>query len=89
MNREESKVMNNLLLDIANMLKEKMKVQEGKADYNIIEIKTYYNLEHEFKIAMKIYDKVEQKEKIVLLGEISLEGLENYMSKEKWFESLV
>jgi hypothetical protein len=80
--------MNSLLLDIANMLKEKMKVQEGKADYNIIEIKPYYNLEHEFHIAMKIYDKVEEKEKIVLLGEISLEGLENYMNEEKWFESL-
>ena len=79
--------MNSLLLDIADKLREEVMVQERKADYNINEVKTYYDLEGNLRIAVKVFNKVEEKEEIIILGADLLVDLTDE-DEEKWFKEL-
>ena len=53
--------MNSLLLDIAEQLRQNSKVQEGLKDYLIMGVKTYYDLEGSLRIAVKVYNRAEEK----------------------------
>lgn len=79
--------MNSLLLDIAEQLRNNLKVQNAKADYNINEVKTYYDLEGSLRIAVKVYNKAEDKEEVVILGGDYLGDLTDE-DEVKWFEEL-
>lgn len=79
--------MNSLLLDIASKLRAEVKVQEGKAHYDIREVKTYYDLEGSLRIAVKVYNKVDEKLEVVILGADYLGDLTDE-NEEKWFEEL-
>ena len=69
--------MNSLILDIADKIKTpENKVVESNDYYYIKDIKTYYDLENNLRIKIKLFDKVESKEKkfILSLEEIEKEG---------------
>lgn len=69
--------MNSLILDIADKIKTpKNKVVESNDYYYIKDVKTYYDLENNLRIKIKVFDKVESKEKIFILSleEIEKEG---------------
>ena len=69
--------MNSLILDIADKIKTaENKVVESNDYYYIKDIKTYYDLENNLRIKIKVFDKVESKEKIFILSleEIEKEG---------------
>lgn len=69
--------MNSLILDIADKIKTpKNKVVESNDYYYIKDVKTYYDLENNLRIKIKVFDKVESKEKIFILSleEIEREG---------------
>lgn len=69
--------MNSLILDIADKIKiPKNKVVESNDYYYIKDVKTYYDLENNLRIKIKVFDKVESKEKIFILSleEIEKEG---------------
>lgn len=79
--------MNSLLLDIAEQLRQNSKVQEGLKDYLIMGVKTYYDLEGSLRIAVKVYNKAEEKDEVIILG---ADYLENLIDEDeiKWFEEL-
>lgn len=79
--------MNSLLLDIAEQLRQNSKVQEGLKDYLIISVKTYYDLECALRIAVKVYNRAEEKEQVVILGGDYLGDLTDE-NEIKWFEEL-
>lgn len=69
--------MNSLILDIADKIKtSENKVVESNDYYYIKDVKTYYDLENNLRIKIKVFDKVESKEKIFILSleEIEKEG---------------
>lgn len=68
--------MNSLILDIADKIKTKNKVVESNGYYYIKDVKVYYDLENNLRIKIKVFDKVESKEKefILSLEEIEKEG---------------
>lgn len=69
--------MNSLILDIADKIKTpKNKVVESNDYYYIKDVKTYYDLENNLRIKIKVFDKIESKEKIFILSleEIEKEG---------------
>lgn len=69
--------MNSLILDIADKIKTpENKVVESNDYYYIKDVKTYYDLENNLRIKIKVFDKVESKEKkfILSLEEIEKEG---------------
>lgn len=69
--------MNSLILDIADKIRTpKNKVVESNDYYYIKDVKTYYDLENNLRIKIKVFDKVESKEKIFILSleEIEKEG---------------
>lgn len=79
--------MNSLLLDIAEQLRNSLKVQEGLKDYLIIGVKTYYDLECALRIAVKVYNRAEEKEQVIILGGDYLGDLTDE-DEIKWFEEL-
>lgn len=79
--------MNSLLLDIAKQLRQNLKVQEGSKEYLIMGIKTYYDLEGSLRIAVKVYNRAEEKNEVVILGADLLKDLTDE-DEEKWFEEL-
>lgn len=79
--------MNSLLLDIAEQLRSNLKIQNAKADYNINAVKTYYDLEGFLRIAVKVYNKAEDKEQVIILGGDYLKDLTDE-DEIKWFEEL-
>lgn len=79
--------MNSLLLDIAEQLRQNSKVQEGLKDYLIMGVKTYYDLEGSLRIAVKVYNRAEEKEQVIILGGDYLGDLTDEDEK-KWFEEL-
>ncbi len=79
--------MNSLLLDIANQLRNSLKLQEGLNDYLIKEVKTYYDLELSLRIAVKVYNRAEEKDEVIILGADYLGDLTDE-NEEKWFEEL-
>ena len=79
--------MNSLLLDIAKQLRQNSKVQEGLKDYLIMGVKTYYDLEGSLRIAVKVYNRAKEKDKVIILGADLLEDLTDE-DEEKWFEEL-
>lgn len=69
--------MNRLILDIADKIKtSENKVVESNDYYYIKDVKVYYDLENNLRIKIKVFDKVESKEKIFILSleEIEKEG---------------
>ena len=76
--------MNSLLLDIAEQLRSNLKIQNAKADYNINAVKTYYDLEGFLRIAVKVYNKAEDKEQVIILGGDYLKDLTDE-DEIKWF----
>ena len=69
--------MNSLILDIADKIKTaENKVVESNDYYYIKDIKTYYDLENNLRIKIKLFDKIESKERIFILSleEIEKEG---------------
>ena len=69
--------MNSLILDIADKIKTpENKVVESNDYYYIKDVKTYYDLENNLRIKIKVFDKVESKERIFILSleEIEKEG---------------
>ena len=69
--------MNSLILDIADKIRTpKNKVVESNDYYYIKDVKAYYDLENNLRIKIKVFDKVESKEKIFILSleEIEKEG---------------
>ena len=69
--------MNSLILDIADKIKtSENKVVESNDYYYIKDVKAYYDLENNLRIKIKVFDKVESKEKIFILSleEIEKEG---------------
>lgn len=79
--------MNSLLLDIAEQLRQNSKVQEGLKDYLIMGVKTYYDLEGSLRIAVKVYNRVEEKDEVIILGADYLGDLTDE-DEIKWFEEL-
>ena len=79
--------MNSLLLDIAEQLRQNLKVQEGLKDYLIMGVKTYYDLECALRIAVKVYNRAEEKEQVIILGADYLGDLTDE-DEIKWFEEL-
>ena len=77
--------MNSLLLDIAEQLRQNLKVQEGLKDYLIMGIKTYYDLEGALRIAVKVYNRAEEKNEVIILGADYLADLTD-KNEEKWFD---
>ena len=86
--------MNSLLYDIKDLLNEKKKIQEGLKDYQIKDIKMYYDLEQSLHIAVKVYVRAEDRVRFLILGIDDLEDLrydlneDNIEEQEKWFEEL-
>lgn len=86
--------MNSLLYDIKDLLNEKKKIQEGLKDYQIEDIKMYYDLEQNLHIAVKVYVRAEDRNRFLVLGIDDLEDLrydlneDNIEEQEKWFEEL-
>lgn len=85
--------MNSLLVDIKDMLNEKKKLQNGLKDYQIEDIKMYYDLEQSLHIAVKVYVKDEDRFRFLILGIDDLEDLKYEMTdditkQEKWFNEL-
>lgn len=86
--------MNSLLYDIKDLLNEKKKIQEGLKDYQIKDIKMYYDLEQSLHIAVKVYVRAEDRDRFLILGIDDLEDLrydlneDNIEEQEKWFEEL-
>lgn len=79
--------MNSLLLDIAEQLRQNLKMQEGLKDYLIMGVKTYYDLECALRIAVKVYNRAEDKEQVIILGGDYLGDL--ILEDEKqWWEEL-
>ena len=79
--------MNSLLLDTAEQLRQNSKVQEGLKDYLIMGVKTYYDLEGSLRIAVKVYNRAEEKDEVIILGADYLGDLTDEDEK-KWFEEL-
>lgn len=79
--------MNSLLLDIAEQLRQNSKVQEGLKDYLIMGVKTYYDLEGSLRIAVKVYNRAEEKDEVIILGADYLGDLTDE-DEIKWFEEL-
>jgi len=79
--------MNSLLLDIAEQLRSNLEVQNAKADYHIIGVKTYYDLEGSLRIAVKVFNKTEEKEQVIILGGDYLGDLTE-KDEIEWFEEL-
>ena len=79
--------MNSLLLDIAKQLRQNSKVQEGLKDYLIMGVKTYYDLERSLRIAVKVYNRAEEKDEVIILGADYLGDLTDE-DEIKWFEEL-
>ena len=79
--------MNSLLLDIANQLRNSLKLQEGLNGYLIKAVKTYYDLEGSLRIAVKVYNRAEKKDEVIILGADLLADLTDE-NEEKWFEEL-
>lgn len=79
--------MNSLLLDIAEQLRQNSKVQEGLKSYQIMGIKTYYDLEGALRIAVKVYNRAEEKNEVIILGADYLADLTD-KNEEKWFDEL-
>ncbi len=70
-------MMNNLILDIKDKIKVgESKVVESNDYYYIKDVNTYYDLENNLRIKIKVFDKVENKNKefILSLEEIEKEG---------------
>lgn len=85
--------MNNLLYDIKDILNEKKKIQEGLKDYQIQDIKMYYDLEQSLHIAVKVYVRDEERVRFLILGIDDLEDLraemtDNVEEQQKWFDEL-
>ena len=85
--------MNNLLYDIKDILNEKKKIQEGLKDYQIQDIKMYYDLEQSLHIAVKVYVRDEERVRFLILGIDDLEDLraemiDNIEEQQKWFGEL-
>lgn len=78
--------MNSLLLDITEQLRKGLKVQNEKADYHILGVKTYYDLEGALRIAVKVYNKEEDKEQVIILGGDYLGDLTTTDEKQWWEE---
>lgn len=79
--------MNSLLLDIADLLRKSAKVQEGTKDYLIKEVKTYYDLECNLRIAVRVYNRAEGKDEVIILGGDYLGDLTSE-DEIKWFKEL-
>lgn len=79
--------MNSLLLDIANQLRNSLKLQEGLNGYLIKAVKTYYDLEGSLRIAVKVYNRAEEKDEVIILGADYLGDLTDE-DEIKWFEEL-
>lgn len=85
--------MNSLLYDIKDILNEKKKIQEGLKDYQIQDIKMYYDLEQSLHIAVKVYVRDEERVRFLILGIDDLENLraemtDNVEEQQKWFDEL-
>jgi len=85
--------MNSLLYDIKDILNEKKKIQEGLKDYQIQDIKMYYDLEQSLHIAVKVYVRDEERVRFLILGIDDLEDLraemtDNIEEQQKWFDEL-
>lgn len=85
--------MNSLLYDIKDILNEKKKIQEGLKDYQIQDIKIYYDLEQSLHIAVKVYVRDEERVRFLILGIDDLEDLraemtDNIEEQQKWFDEL-
>ena len=85
--------MNSLLYDIKDLLNEKKKLQNGLKDYQIEDIKMYYDLEQSLHIAVKVYVRDEDRVRFLILGIDDLEDLrfemaDNITEQEKWFNEL-
>lgn len=85
--------MNSLLVDIKDILNEKKKLQNGLKDYQIEDIKMYYDLEQNLHIAVKVYVRNEDRVRFLILGIDDLEDLRYEMTdditeQEKWFNEL-
>lgn len=85
--------MNSLLVDIKDMLNEKKKLQNGLKDYQIEDIKMYYDLEQSLHIVVKVYVRDEDRVRFLILGIDDLEDLrfemtDNIEEQEKWFNEL-
>jgi hypothetical protein len=85
--------MNSLLYDIKDILNEKKKIQEGLKDYQIQDIKMYYDLEQSLHIAVKVYVRDEERVRFLILGIDDLEDLraemtDNVEEQQKWFDEL-
>ena len=79
--------MNSLLLDIANQLRNSLKLQEGLNGYLIKAVKTYYDLEGSLRIAVKVYNRAEEKDEVIILGADLLADLTKE-NEEKWIAEL-
>ena len=79
--------MNSLLLDIANQLRNGLKLQEGLNGYLIKAVKTYYDLEGSLRIAVKVYNRAEEKDEVIILGADLLADLTDE-NEEKWCEEV-
>lgn len=79
--------MNSLLLDIAEQLRQNLKMQEGLKDYLIMGVKTYYDLECALRIAVKVYNRAEDKEQVIILGGDYLGDL-TLEDEKQWWEEL-
>ena len=80
--------MNSLIFDIANMLRENEKLQNGLDIYQIKEVKTYYDLEYSLRIAIKVYNRTIDEDEIFILNMENIEDFDSIEDKEKWFEEL-
>lgn len=84
--------MNSVLIDLKDILQDKKKIQEGKVSYHIQDIKTYYDLEYNLHIALKVYVIHEKRTRVLILSIEDLEdlalGIDNEEKTIKWFDEL-
>lgn len=84
--------MNSVLLDLKDLLQDRKKIKEGKTSYHIQDIKTYYDLEYNLHIALKVYVIQEKRTRVLILSIEDLEDLALDTDTEektiKWFDEL-
>lgn len=79
--------MNSVLLDITELLRKGIKEQNGDEEYLIKDIKTYYDIECKLRIAIKVFNKNDNKDEVIIVGGDYLGDLTSE-DEQKWFEEL-
>lgn len=81
----------DLMLDIKNLLT-KNRVQKGLNNYLIEDIKTYCDLEMDYHIAIKVYDRIEERIKVYIMSLEDLDSMNWEIKNEedtiKWFDEI-